>query len=261
MILGFTKWAPLALPLLAGNAAPQPVEDVTTPPTAVSQPQDAPPPSPEQITQTADEVARLLDEGQHERAMVLLQEVDPRAERPALVYMRGVVEEDRGNCPPAIEHYERYIDMGVPDVDAAAARRRRDRCERLLEVARTQLEPKVAPPVAPAPAQAPDEPPPRYADPLAIALTSVGVVGLGVGAGLFGQGRVDESAARDAFDLQTYSERGERAVSLQRAGVVVMAVGGAVLAVGITRFVWVSVARQRAAKNTSARWSPLHFRF
>lgn len=265
MILRFTKWAVLALPLFAGGMATSPSGDVVAPPPpaeleAAPDPEEAGAPSAELITRTADGVARLLDTGEHDKAMAILQEADPRAQSPALVYMRGVVEEDRGNCRDAMDHYEHYIDMGVPDVDAEAARRRRDRCARLLEAARAQTEPAVAPPVTPTPSPPRDEPR-RRVDPWAIALTSVGVVGVGVGAGLFGQGRVDENAARGAFDLQTYRERGERAASLQRTGVAVMVVGGGILAVGIARFVWVSVARRTPASGGSAHRSPMLFRF
>lgn len=215
-------------------------------------------PTAELIAQTADAVARLLQDGEHERAMQRLDAVDPDALFAPLVYMRGVVEEDRGNCPAAIEHYEHYIEMDVLDVDASAAARRRDRCERLMEAARAHAPPPPAaapPPEPPAPV---DEPPPRYADPWAISLTALGVVGVGIGAGLFGQGRVEENAAEDAFDLQTYRERGERAEALQRTGVTLMAIGGGVVAIGVARFVWISVARKRAAERAA---SPLQFRF
>ncbi len=216
-------------------------------------------PSDELIGQTADEVARLLEDGEHERAMQRLDDVDPDAQYPPLVYMRGVVEEDRGNCPAAIAHYEHYMEMGVLDVDASAAARRRDRCERLMEAARahTPPPPTVPPEDAPPPKRSGD-PAPRYADPWAISLTALGVVGVGIGAGLFGQGRVEERAAKDAFDLLTYRDRGGRAESLQRTGVTLMAIGGGIVAIGVARFVWISVARKRVAERA---FTPLQFRF
>ncbi|MCR9162414.1 MAG: hypothetical protein ACE37F_31810 [Nannocystaceae bacterium] len=215
-------------------------------------------PTAEVIGRTADEVARLLEVGEHERAVERLDEVDPSAQYPPLVYMRGVVEEDRGNCPAAIDHYEQYMAMDVLEVDAAAAARRRDRCKRLLEAARAHAVPIPPTPPSTPPPPLQDEPPPRYADPWAISVSALGVLGLGVGAGLFAQGRAHERAAEDAFDLQTYRERGARAESLQRTGVTVLAVGGGVLAIGVARFVWISVARKRAADQA---FHPLRVRF
>ena len=89
-------------------------------------------------------------------------------------------------------------------------------------------------------------------------LDAIGVAGIAIGGGLFGQGRADENAAEDAFDLQTFRDRGERAESLQRTGVTVMAVGGGILALGVARFVWISVARKRAAQQA---FHPLEFHF
>ncbi len=233
----------------------------------VSQPVEAEAPSQETIAETADAVAQLLQRGEHEDAMRLLERVDPAAEQSALVYMRGVVEEDRGNCPAAIEHYEHYVEMDVLDVDASAALRRRDRCARLLEAARVHTVPPPAVPPGGEAVPSPDdteptsstEPgPPRYADPLAISLTALGALGFGVGVGFFAQGRADEVAARQAFDLETYEERGRRAEARQRTGVALMAAAGGVVAFGVIRFVWISVARKRASAEAV---DPLAVRF
>lgn len=257
------NWALLALPLLVGRAPTPPATGAPAPvPPTASETPSVSPPSPELTARTADDVAQLLEDGEHEKAMALLEDVDPRDQHPPLVYMRGVVEEDRGNCPAAIDHYDHYIELDVLEVDAVAAKRRRARCERLLEAARAHTTPPpVTEPLPPPPSPRVSDERPRYADPWAISLTALGVIGVGVGAGLFGQGRADEAAADGAFDLQTYRERGERAASLQRSGVVVMAVGGGVLAVGIARFVWLSVARKRVTQESSTRGSPLRFRF
>ena len=65
MILRFTKWAVLALPLFAGGMATSPSGDVVAPPPpaeleAAPDPEEAGAPSAELITRTADDVARLL---------------------------------------------------------------------------------------------------------------------------------------------------------------------------------------------------------
>jgi hypothetical protein len=106
------------------------------------------------------------------------------------------------------------------------------------------------------PEPAPPRPkqPPWYADPAGVTLTVVGVVGIGVGAGLYTQARADARAAGEATTLGAYETRATRAERFSRAGIATMSVAGALVVAAIIRYAVVG-ARARKQSRGSA---PLH---
>jgi hypothetical protein len=178
-----------------------------------------------------DEALAVLDQAEHERSL------------PVFVYVRATIEERRGDCERAVALYREFLELEVAAEDAEDARQGVTRCG-----GEPEPEPVSPPdPVLPDPAPvdepvsepaSPAAPPPRrwYADPTGDVLVAAGVVGLGVGFGLFGQSRADARAAADAGSLQTFDDRSHRAVTLDRAGLATIAVGSALVLGGAIRW-------------------------
>lgn len=209
-------------------------------------------PSSDPVRAAAREAAILVRQGRHEEAMQTLDAAQTAAgvATPVFVYMRGVIEEERGNCEMAIRHYDRFLEFDIPEVDASAARRRREACAEQIPAA----DPVPAPvAVAPPPIQAPAEtsvseqphPKPWYTDPAGASLTAVGAAGLVAGVSVYLVARSDERAARSATALERFDAAGTRAERLSRAGVVTLSIAGAVLISGIVRYAIVGSRRTR----------------
>lgn len=208
----------------------------------------APTPPDESVLRAADRAAAYVREGRYDDAVAVIEEASRSKDHPVFIYVRGIIEEERGHCTEAIEYYDAYLALDVPDVDAREAGRRKERCVRLLEAAREN-----APAASPDPA--PDPEPPRddglddarwYADPAGVTLLVVGAAGLAAGAGLHLQARADERAAERAQTVGAYDRLAGRAESLSRWGIATMSVGGALLVAGIVRY---AVVGARAAKH------------
>ncbi len=213
--------------------------------------------APDPVRAAADKAAVLVGEGRYEEAMDTLDAAQKQQADPVFVFMRGVVEEERGNCQAAITHYDEFLKLGVPEVDAKEARRRRERCQRLLE----RPAPSPPPPVVETPADvAPRTQPPRpwYTDPAGLTLTVVGVAGVAVGAALYTQATADARAARDATVLQLYDSRATRAERWSRAGIATMSVAGALLVAGIVRYAIVG-SRPRRARRANVAQAHVHY--
>ncbi len=203
-------------------------------------------PDPDPVRAAANEAAVLVREARYDEAMQRLDRAEAEAgSKPVFVYMRGVVEEERGNCVSAIEYYDQFLALEVPEVDAAEARRRRTKCERMLPPPPIPEPATVEPPEPP-----PPEPPPRpwYADPAGVSLTVVGGAGLVAGATLYVLARSNERAAESAAVLETYDESGTRAERLSRAGIVTLSVAGAVIVGAVVRY---AIVRRRGKKARS----------
>lgn len=212
--------------------------------------------------------AAHVEAGRYEQALAVLDEAERERPLPVFVYVRATVEERRGNCERASVLYREFLERDVPEADAEDARRGQARCREALglpaedavvveppeggddggEVERDPPEVIDRDPES-EPIAADDRDPPRprrwYADPLGGALTAGGVVGLGVGVGLFVQSRNDARAAGGAGSLQTFDDRAQRAVRLDRAGIATMAVGGALLVGGVVRYAVVGTRERR----------------
>lgn len=209
----------------------------------------------EYVRDVVGRAAAHVEAGRYDQALAVLDEAERERPLPVFVYVRATVEERRGDCERAIGLYRDFLAHEVPEADAEDARRGQARCRRELG-----LPPEDAPAGQQPGGDEPRtddrgtgidrgdvEPPPRrwYADPLGGVLAGVGVVGLGVGVGLFAAGRADARAADEAADLQTFDDRAQRAVRLDRAGIATMAVGGALLVAGAVRYAVVGTRERR----------------
>lgn len=212
--------------------------------------------------------AAHVEAGRYEQALAVLDEAERERPLPVFVYVRATVEERRGRCEQAMALYRDFLAHDVPQADAEDARRGQARCRAALGLPAEdavvaeppagddtggEVEPDAPDGIErdtdPAPAAADDREPPRarrwYADPLGGALMAGGVVGLGVGIGLSAQSRADARAADDAASLQTFDDRAQRAIRLDRAGIATMAVGGALLVAGAVRYAVVGTRDRR----------------
>ncbi|MCA9709460.1 MAG: hypothetical protein KDK70_26705, partial [Myxococcales bacterium] len=88
--------------------------------------------------------------------------------------------------------------------------------------------------------------PPWHTDPWGGVLVVGGVAGLGAGIGLYVQSRADARAAQSADTLQSYDDRATRALRLDRAGIATMAIGSALIAGGVIRYVVVATRGRRS---------------
>lgn len=206
----------------------------------------------EYVRDVVGRAAAHVEEGRYEQALAVLDRAERERPLPVFVYVRATIEERRGDCERATALYRRFLELDVPAKDADDARRGIARCrgEPVEEPARpitsSQSDPE---PVDPTSAGPSDVPPPRpwWTDPWGGALVGVGVLGVGVGAGLLGQSRVDARAADDAASLQTFDDRSRRAIALDRAGIATLAVGSALLLGGMVRYALVGIRPRRRA--------------
>lgn len=205
------------------------------------------------VRAAADEAAVLVREARYDDAMKTLDDAEAKQKDPVFVYMRGVVEEERGNCEAATAHYEEYLALDIPEVDAKEARRRRARCERLLE-SRKPPPPTVQPDTEPPLAESRRPLRPWYADPAGLVLTAVGTTAVAAGAGIYAQALSDENAAKRATVLEMYDERGTRAERLSRAGIATMSIGGAIVLAGIIRYAIVGAKRRKQRTARALRY-------
>jgi tetratricopeptide (TPR) repeat protein len=141
-----------------------------------------------------------------------------------------------GDCRGAVPLYQRFLEMAPPTVQAQATQIALARCAQQLATARVE---PVAPPIVVAPPPPPPPPPPPWwHDRLGVALVGAGVVGLGVGTGfligaLSARGSGDEPAWTD---LDARQSRAEQRLTIAVVG---LAAGGALVAGGVARYVWV----------------------
>ncbi|MCC6751769.1 MAG: hypothetical protein IT371_29220 [Deltaproteobacteria bacterium] len=189
--------------------------------------------------------------------------------RPEFLYAMGQAERKRGNCDRAIVHFKDYLRLARKASQRAAARLQIQRCEALVPPepptpptpAKPPTPPVAEPPSlvssrpavlasAPSPAvdPAPSPRPPRdddvrptarrrwYRDLWGGLLLGLGVGALGGGGALVGVG----SAAVDPLAYPTYGAYDEALSSrraLRTAGVVSLAVGGALVVGSVIRYV------------------------
>ncbi len=205
--------------------------------------------APDPVRSAANKAAVLVADGRYDEARATLDAAESKQADPVFVFMRGVVEEEQGNCEAAVIHYDRFLNLQIPDVDAKEAQRRRQRCLRLLEA--RPVGPVVAAPVVVQPAEPRTPDPPRrwYADPAGVAFSGLGFVGLAAGAGVYAKARSDARVARSAVGIGLYDSRATRAERWSRAGVASMAVGGAFVVAAVVRYAIVAAKSKRTHAN------------
>lgn len=208
----------------------------------------------------ARQAEAAFEAGDYETAISAARQAYIDEGDPVYLYVQAQAERFGGRCEEAIAHYREFV-QAVPQGPAAdAARDNIAECEQALGQAETtsSSEPDLVAPLGPLEPDAPDsEEPPIdtppttgpsdrdrswIRDPWGGALVGVGVVALAVGGGLYGQARRDAREARAADNVVTYGEQIDRAIALSRAGIPLMATGGALMVAGVVR--WIVVARR-----------------
>jgi hypothetical protein len=210
----------------------------------------------EYVRDVVGRAAAHVERGRFEPALAVLDEAERTRPLPVFVYVRATIEERRGDCARAVSLYRRFLELDVADEDAEDARRGMTRCGEgpapPVDEAMPADPRDVDPTPAPAASSSPDTPPatpprPWWTDPLGGALVATGVVGVGTGAALLGQSRADVRAASDATSLQRFDDRSRRALVLDRAGIVTIAIGSALLLGGAVRWAVVGTRFRRHA--------------
>ncbi len=205
-----------------------------------------------------------FEAGEYELAAKAAAEAYALHGDPLYLYVQAQAERFGGHCEQANIHYREYLKSSPTPAPAQAARDNIAECEAKLAAAEPEApepaspQPEPAEPAQPAEPQAAptpsDEPRelarPWFRDPWGGVLVGLGVVSLGVGAGIYGQARADERAADRATDVVTYGERIDRAFVLSRVGVPVLITGGVLVAAGVVR--WIVVGRRGSRVPTGA---------
>lgn len=196
------------------------------------------------VREVARRVATHMEAEHYAAALREIEAAESTRPLSDFVFMRALVEEERGNCRAAVPLYDRFLESGPLPKDAEAARAGRIRCGAEAE-----------PGPEPTPVSPHDPPPPTpkpwYGDPVGGTLVIGGTVALGAGLGLFVQARADERAAERADTLAAHERLGDRASKLGIAAVSVLATGGALVVGGVIRYVVVARRGGRGARKVA----------
>jgi tetratricopeptide (TPR) repeat protein len=153
-------------------------------------------------------------------------------------------ERKLGHCDRAIELYSKLLGMDLPDENKQAVRVQINECKAI--VAEQKPTPEPAPAPAPAPAASleshppPLPPEPTYTwwkDPVGDAIVGAGAVALVAGIVFMAQGSSADSDKAHAMTYPEYASLADRAESRGRLGLIGIAVGGGLIAGGITWYV------------------------
>ena len=222
----------------------------------------APAPVQRSVDQIADEAEAAFEAKDYGEAASGFAEAFARQPHPGYLWAQAQAERFGGNCRDAIEHYRQFIALDPGDAPTRDAERNIGECEKTLALEpdpeptpEPTPAPRLDPPAEPRPADTPPKPEPRpwHRDPWGGTLVGVGLAGLAVGGGLYGAAIADERAAEDATDVDVYADHIERAATLSRAGIAMLAVGGALTLAGIIRW---SVVGTRARRARHAATTP-----
>ena len=176
-------------------------------------------------------------------------ELEPRAD---FLYALGQAQRMQGDCRAAAASYRAYLRTAPPERSARPARENLKRCETQLATAPPQTSPPPATVTTPSPqVQVQAAPPPRehrrwWRDPAGDALAGIGVAALIAGGASWGVGESGARALAGATQYGQLAARLGQADGYERertAGIVVVAVGGALVVSGVVR--WLVVSRRR----------------
>ncbi len=188
---------------------------------------------------------------------------------PLLLYPWAQAERSQGNCKVAIELYQRFIDSNAATEEMIQnALENQTRCQEQIDAEEEEEiveeiidddpeevieeEEELPPPSK----EIDDEPKAKawYKDPVGGVLAGLGVVGVGVGAGLLGSGSSTAGQVSDEDMHTDYLAQRDRATGLRNGGAVAMSLGGALLVGGVVRYLLVARKNKQAA--TAWRWQP-----
>ena len=223
-----------------------------TPPAASPSHDPSAPPTTPDIRNIDAEAARLVGEGRYDEAIALIDDAQDGEPNPAFVFMKGVIEERRGRCDAAVEHYRLFLTLDVPESDAQEARAGLQRCHAqapppaAANPAAEEAPPQTTDPPAPTPRPEDleadprpaidDEPPPRARpDAVGWTLLGVGSAGIVTGIGVLLGAQATARSTRGTRSLSMFEEDAGRAGRMQTAGFVVLGLSAALAIGGIVR--------------------------
>jgi tetratricopeptide (TPR) repeat protein len=194
--------------------------------------------------------------GRYDEAIASFRRGYELSPRPEFLYALAQAQRMNGDCRGAVASYRAFLRTSPAERAAAPARQNLQRCEEQLANEPPPSPPAPAPPPSPpaATVTAPVEGalvqprPPRlwYRDRAGDALAGIGAAALVAGGVLWAVG---EAGARGIADASRYDQFASRAVNgdsydrERTAGIVCVAVGGALAVSAIARWAW--VARHR----------------
>jgi tetratricopeptide (TPR) repeat protein len=165
--------------------------------------------------------------------------IDPRRE---FLFTEGQAKRLAGDCKGAVALYQRFLATNPTGVQANATQMALGRCAQHLAD-----HPEVV--VVQPPRQPPPPPPPPikwWRDPFGLGFAAAGVVGIGVGAGFIAASYAARGDAENAPSYDPYHQRWSTAESRWQVGVGTLALGTALTAIGVARFV---VVRRHARES------------
>jgi tetratricopeptide (TPR) repeat protein len=172
--------------------------------------------------------------------------IEPRRE---FLFAEGQAKRLAGDCKGAVALYQRFLATSPPAVQANATQMALGRCAQHL-AAHPEIV-VVQPPRQPPP---PPPPPPKWwRDPLGLGFTGAGAASIGVGIAFVVASYSARADAGGASSYDPYNQRWSTAESRWRVGVGTLALGTALTAVGVTRFVLV----RRQARDMAAAPPPV----
>ncbi len=190
-------------------------------------------------------VNKAVERGDYSAAAELLERAYAQDPQPTFLYSKGEALLAAGDCPGALQAFDRFLATDPPRIDAEAARERRATCPQppppTVAAPRPVVEP---PPTSPPSPRSPPQPRPMARDPLFWGLAGAGgILALG-GAGLLVGAKVSADATSSAATEGAWEVQINRSRGLATAGVVTLAAGGALLIGAVLRAVTVNRARR-----------------
>jgi hypothetical protein len=172
--------------------------------------------------------------------------IEPRRE---FLFAEGQAKRLAGDCKGAVALYQRFLATSPPAVQANATQIALGRCAQHLAE-----HPEIVVVEPPRPPPPPPPPPPAWwRDALGVGFTGAGLAGIGVGVGFIAASYSARHDAEVAPSYNPYDERWSTAESRWTVGVGTLALGTALTAVGVARFVVV----RRHARGAESRPQPV----
>ena len=158
--------------------------------------------------------------------------IEPRRE---FLFAEGQAKRLAGDCKGAVALYQRFLATNPSAVQANATQIALGRCAQHMAE-----HPEIVVVEPPRPPPTPPPPPPKWwRDAWGLGFTGAGVASIGVGIGFIAASYSARADADAAHTLTPYDGRWSTAESRWRVGVGTLALGTALTAVGVTRFVLV----------------------
>jgi hypothetical protein len=168
--------------------------------------------------------------------------IEPRRE---FLFAEGQAKRLAGDCKGAVTLYQRFLATNPPAVQANATQIALGRCAQHLAA-----HPEIVVVQPPRPPPPPPPPPPKWwRDPWGIGFTGAGAVGIGVGIGFLVAANAARDDANHASTYDPFNQRWSTAESRWSVGVGTLALGTALTAAGVTRFVLVRRQAREATKQ------------